>query len=53
MIDAFNRNPSDPEIDALIVDEAQDSSVPQLRALEKMARNVTMVGYLDQRCCCH
>lgn len=40
MIDAFNRNPSDPEIDALIVDEAQDSSVPQLRALEKMARNV-------------
>lgn len=40
-----------PDIDVLIVDEAQDSNIPQLKALEKMSTNVKeyyMVGDADQ-----
>jgi len=40
-----------PDIDVLIVDEAQDSNVPQIKALEKMSTNVKeyyMVGDADQ-----
>jgi len=53
MVEDFNELAKDPQIDALIIDEAQDSNVPQLKATEKMARNVKdghyyMVGDADQ-----
>jgi len=61
MIDEFNvifsnkENPNSKEstIQALIIDEAQDSNVPQMVAIEKMARNVEdehfyLVGDPDQ-----
>ena len=53
MIQDFIDKAKDPEIDALIVDEAQDSNVPQLAALNKMAINTKeghyyFVGDADQ-----
>ena len=51
MIQDFIDNAIVPDIDVLIVDEAQDSNVPQLKALEKMSTNVKeyyMVGDADQ-----
>jgi len=51
MIRDFINNAIDPDIDVLIVDEAQDSNVPQLEALKKMSTNVKeyyMVGDADQ-----
>jgi len=43
----------DPDIDAVIIDECQDSNVPQTKAIEKMATNVKeghyyLVGDADQ-----
>jgi len=43
----------DPDIDAVIIDECQDSNVPQSKAIEKMATNVKeghyyLVGDADQ-----
>ena len=43
MIDQFNKAPKDPDIKVLIVDEAQDSSVPQRKALAKMEKNAEVV----------
>ena len=40
MIDNFNRSTNPHVIDALIVDEAQDSNVPQLTAIEKMSEHI-------------
>lgn len=40
MIDNFNKSKNPHIIDALIVDEAQDSNVPQLTAIEKMSEHV-------------
>ena len=40
IIEKFNTKAPTPELDLLIVDEAQDCSVPQLKALEKMEINV-------------
>ena len=42
-----------PDIDALVIDECQDSNVPQTSAIEKMATNVKeghyyLVGDADQ-----
>lgn len=51
MIQEFIDHAVDPDIDALIVDEAQDSNVPQLKALRKMstkAKEFYMVGDADQ-----
>ena len=53
MIEDFNEVAKDPLIDVLIIDEAQDSNVPQMKAIHKMARNVKdehfyMVGDADQ-----
>ena len=53
MIDEFNSLIKESDIEALIVDEAQDSNVPQLRAIKKMAKNVKeehfyLVGDPDQ-----
>ena len=52
MIQEFNNpNVKEPDIDVLIVDEAQDSNVPQRKALEKIATNAEefiMVGDPDQ-----
>ena len=61
MIDEFNliysnkENPNSKEstIEALIIDEAQDSNVPQMVAIGKMAKNVKdghfyLVGDPDQ-----
>ena len=51
MIKDFIDHAVTPDIDVLIVDEAQDSNVPQLKALEKMSTNVKeyyMVGDADQ-----
>ena len=51
MIRDFINDAVDPDIDVLIVDEAQDSNIPQLKALEKMSTNVKeyyMVGDADQ-----
>tara|TARA_R100001594_G_scaffold18768_2_gene36875 strand:- start:37 stop:1635 length:1599 start_codon:yes stop_codon:yes gene_type:complete len=53
MVEDFETLAKDPEIDVLIIDEAQDSNVPQLKAITKMARNVKdghyyMVGDADQ-----
>ena len=51
MISEFNKLAVAPDIDVLIVDEAQDSNVPQIKALEKMSTNTKefyMVGDADQ-----
>ena len=53
MVEEFTVVAKDPNIDVLIIDEAQDSNVPQLQAIDKMARNVKdnhyyMVGDADQ-----
>ena len=51
MIQEFIDDAVAPDIDVLIVDEAQDSNVRQLQALEKMSTNVKeyyMVGDADQ-----
>tara|TARA_R100001591_G_scaffold66419_1_gene75744 strand:+ start:371 stop:1945 length:1575 start_codon:yes stop_codon:yes gene_type:complete len=51
MIHEFNEHAVAPDIDVLIVDEAQDSNVPQIKALKKMSENVKeyyMVGDADQ-----
>jgi hypothetical protein len=51
MIKEFLDKAKEPDIDALIVDEAQDSNVAQTKALEKMSTNAKeyyMVGDADQ-----
>jgi superfamily I DNA/RNA helicase len=51
MIQEFIDKAIEPDIDALIVDEAQDSNVPQRKALDKMATNAKeyyFVGDADQ-----
>jgi len=54
MIERFlNPDLEDPDIDAVIIDECQDSNVPQTKAIEKMATNVKdghfyLVGDADQ-----
>ena len=51
MIRDFIDKAVEPDIDALIVDEAQDSNVPQRKALEKMAtkaKEYYLVGDADQ-----
>ena len=53
MIDEFNSLIKKSDIKALIVDEAQDSNVPQMKAIKKMAENVAdghfyLVGDPDQ-----
>ena len=51
MIQDFIEKAIEPNIDALIVDEAQDSNVPQTKALDKMSTNTKeywFVGDPDQ-----
>jgi superfamily I DNA/RNA helicase len=53
MIKEFNESPKESDIEVLIVDEAQDTNVPQLKAVNKMAQNIKdnhfyMVGDPDQ-----
>jgi len=54
MIADFNQSGvKEPDIDAVIIDECQDSNVPQTKAIEKMATNVKeghyyLVGDADQ-----
>ena len=54
MIEDFNHpDVREPDIDAVIIDECQDSNVPQTEAIEKMATNVKeghyyLVGDADQ-----
>ena len=51
MVEHFYEAPKDPDLDVLIVDEAQDSSVPQRKALDKMekkAQEVYWAGDPDQ-----
>ena len=54
MIEDFNHpDIREPDIDAVIIDECQDSNVPQTKAIEKMATNVKeghyyLVGDADQ-----
>ena len=53
MIKEFNDSPKESNAEVLIVDEAQDTNVPQLKAINKMAQNVRdghfyMVGDPDQ-----
>ena len=54
MIEDFNHpDVREPDIDAVIIDECQDSNVPQSKAIEKMATNVKeghyyLVGDADQ-----
>ena len=51
MIEEFTDKAVEPDIKALIVDEAQDSNVPQRKALDKMATNTEeyyFVGDADQ-----
>ena len=54
MIEDFNHpDVREPDIDAVIIDECQDSNVPQTKAIEKMATNVKeghyyLVGDADQ-----
>ena len=51
MIKDFIDKAKEPDIDALIVDEAQDSNIPQTKALDKMATNTKeywFVGDPDQ-----
>lgn len=52
MIDNFYFKANDPEdVDALIIDEAQDCNKPQIKALHKMATNVktTIIILLEMR----
>ena len=51
--DFLHPDVKDPDIDALVIDECQDSNVPQTSAIEKMAKNVKeghyyLVGDADQ-----
>jgi len=54
MIENFNHpDVREPDIDAVIIDECQDSNVPQTKAIEKMATNVKeghfyLIGDADQ-----
>ena len=53
MIDEFNSLTKESDVEVLIVDEAQDSNVPQLKAIRKIAKNVKdghfyLVGDPDQ-----
>ena len=54
MIEDFNHpDVREPDIDAVIIDECQDSNVPQSKAIEKMASNIKeghyyLVGDADQ-----
>ena len=54
MIEDFNhQDVKEPDIDVVIIDECQDSNVPQAQAIEKMATNVKeghyyLVGDADQ-----
>ena len=54
MIEDFNhQDVKEPDIDVVIIDECQDSNVPQTQAIEKMATNVKeghyyLVGDADQ-----
>ena len=53
MVDEFNSLTKESDIEVLIVDEAQDSNVPQLKAIRKIAKNVKdnhfyLVGDPDQ-----
>ena len=53
MVDEFNSLTKESDVEVLIVDEAQDSNVPQLRAIKKIAENVKdnhfyLVGDPDQ-----
>ena len=53
MIDEFNSLAKESDIEALIIDEAQDSNRPQMKAIRKMAKNVKdghfyLVGDPDQ-----
>jgi len=54
MIEDFNHpDVKEPDIDVVIIDECQDSNVPQTQAIEKMATNVKeghyyLVGDADQ-----
>ena len=53
MIDKYNNQNDESDIQALIIDEAQDCNVPQLKAVKKMGANVRdghlyMVGDPDQ-----
>jgi hypothetical protein len=54
MIEDFNHpDVREPDIDVVIIDECQDSNVPQTKAIEKMASNVKeghyyLVGDADQ-----
>ena len=53
MVDEFNSLTKESDVEVLIVDEAQDSNVPQLNAIKKIAKNVKdshfyLVGDPDQ-----
>ena len=53
MVDEFNSLTKESDVEVLIVDEAQDSNVPQLNAIRKIAKNVKddhfyLVGDPDQ-----
>ena len=53
MIDEFNSLTKESDVEVLIVDEAQDSNVPQLKAIKKIAKHVIdghfyLVGDPDQ-----
>ena len=53
MVDEFNSLTKESDVEVLIVDEAQDCNVPQLRAIKKIAKNVKddhfyLVGDPDQ-----
>tara|TARA_Y100001938_G_scaffold8491_1_gene10372 strand:- start:320 stop:808 length:489 start_codon:yes stop_codon:yes gene_type:complete len=47
MIKDFIDKAKEPDIDALIVDEAQDSNIPQTKALDKMATKLKNIGLLE------
>ena len=40
MLDSYIRKPKVPQVDFLIVDEAQDCSVPQMHAIDRIAEHV-------------
>ena len=51
MLDSYNRKPEVPVVDFLIVDEAQDCSVPQMLAIDRMgehAKEIILVGDPNQ-----
>ena len=53
MIEEFEQEAKAPDIDAIIIDECQDSNVPQRKAIDKMATHVKenhyyLVGDADQ-----